>query len=737
MVKVKNIRLAICGTVLSVLILACTDDTFPGADSGRTTGSAHIRLTVTIPDAEIVRSRAGEMNDASIQKLDVLLFDNTQGNGDETKVGLVARRAIDNIAANSVDLPLSGGQSRVVYVVANARKYLESVSVSDSQLRNADGSYKYSLAAIRNMLTTGLSASPDEDGFISGVDIPGIPVPMSGSVPFNSGLAENAEINVQLVRALSKISVSTPLSNSKFKIKGLTICNGAQTGKILSPVTLGDEGKRVARMAYTISGDSVLYTYPTAVGGIDRPVSVVVEAQYNGQEKSLFYRLLISNDLTDPDKGLSLGRNYHYLIKISKVETEGQLDLNTAISAPPANIDYTVEESNNYNNVTIIGGNMFSLDYDRLVIYADSLESTTLGTFRTDYPFGEGQYGNITVDEGLILIGNPYFTKKDTIKTIIVEVSPSYSYLAHSDTNPRGVHLSLGSYKKTIEVIRNTSLDLHSGVIELSGISNAKILSFSGDLSSDWATFSTSSIYSAYNQSSGLTNELLVQSGNKGYLHLDENLNNDYRELYMEAISTSGVGSKYILHQEGTKNYLLGFFGGILERTSNTAQYSKQLLIEAYEENEENLTMFTTSPSNAQKQELHALYENGKQSTIKLARDYHSPAALYCLNKNRDTNGNGRIDDDEVHWYLPGIRQGMGILFYQSVATNLQEKYWSSSCVYNNFGEGAYENPIDTHIEGIWALNTILSSNNGYIVFPQTYGTAVTQKRSIRCVRDL
>lgn len=731
--KVKNMRLAVWGTVMSVLILACTDDTFSGPDSGRTWGNAHIRLAITVPDAEIVQTRAADRNDASIQKLDVLLFDNTQGNADETKVGLVSRRAIDNITANNVDLPLSGNNSRVVYVVANARKYLDGVPTSDSQLKNGDGSYKYSLAMIRNMLTTQLSASPGEDGFISSADIPGVPVPMSGSVPFGSGLAEDAVINVQLVRSLSKISVSTPLSNSKFRIKGLTICNGAQKGNILSPATLGEEGKGLDRMAYTISGDSVLYAYPTAVGGTDKPVSVVVEAQYNGQEKSSFYRLLITTELSDPDKGLSLKRNYHYQIKIGKVEIDGAKDLHTAISAPPANISYSVTESNNFNNVTIIGGKMFSLDYGQLVVYADSLTATPLATFKTNYPFGPGQYGSITVDEGLVLVGNPYFTENDTLRSIVVEVKPSYSHSTHSDRNQKGIHLSLGLYNRTIEVVRKSSLDIHPEVIELSNIVNARILSFGGDLSTKWATFSTSAIYSPYNQLNGLSVEQL--QSNKGYLHLDENLNSGQRELYMETASSSG-GVKYILRQEGIQNYTLGFFGGELQRTSSVSQYSKQLIIEAYEENEENLTMFTTSPSNAQKQELHALYENGKQSTIKLARDYQSPAALYCLNKNRDTNGNGRIDDDEIHWYLPGIRQGMGILFYQTVAGNLQEKYWSSSCVFNDFEEGTSTTPNHHHIEGIWALNTIISSNNGYIVFPQTYGTAVDQKRSIRCVRD-
>lgn len=35
-------------------------------------------------------------------------------------------------------------------------------------------------------------------------------------------------------------------------------------------------------------------------------------------------------------------------------------------------------------------------------------------------------------------------------------------------------------------------------------------------------------------------------------------------------------------------------------------------------------------------------------------------AEYACLNRNRDLNGNGKIDDDEIRWYLPAINQYMG-----------------------------------------------------------------------------
>lgn len=735
---VNNIRLIVFGAFLSVLITACTDDTFSGTDSVRTEGSARICLTITIPDAEIVQTRAGVSGDASVEKLNVLLFDNSQGDTDETGIGLVAQRSIDDITTNtSIELPLST-DSRMVYVVANARSYLSDIlAKQDGELKNSDGTYKYSLAQVRTMLTTTLSSSPDGDGFITGADIPGIPVPMSALVRFNDGLASNAIINAQMVRMLSRISVSTSLSTTKFKIKGLTVCNGAQTGSVLAPAIIGNDGKGLGRMAYTAPTDTVLYAYPTAVGGSDEPVSVVVEAQYNGQTVSSFYRLLITDDCSDPDKGLSLGRNHHYLIKINRVDMEGQSDLAAAISASPANIDYSVEESNDFSSVTIVNGNMFSIDTERLVIYADSLPPTPLVLFRTNYLLAAGeQIGSIEVDEGLILLGNPFFTQGDTVRNLIVEVTPSYMYDEHSGSDSKGIHLTLGGYTATIEIVKRASVDVHPVVIELDGISNARFLSSSGDADLWWTSFSLSPVYSPYSRTSSLSAPLLQQSGDRGYLHLDENMNNSYREAYLETVSLSGKRTKIVLRQEGVEHYLLGFFGGTLQTTGDIYQYSKQLVIEGYEESEEKLTLLTSVPTETQKSQLHALLTDGRQSTIVLARDYNSQAALYCLNKNRDTNGNGQIDDDEVLWYLPGVAQGMGIALYQSLSTGMKEQYWSSSCQYVTFDEGWGSGGVHSvHNEGVWALNTIYNST-GYDMFVHSFAFAVSQKRSVRCVRD-
>lgn len=732
---IKNYRLAVFGMVLSLFVSACVDDTFSDTEVVRTEGNAQIPLAVTIPDAEVIQTRTGSSGDASVNELDLLLFDNSSSSTGDSEVKLVARRSISH-TATSVVLPLSSGSSRLVYVVANARSYLSVLPDSDDDaLKDVSGHYKYSLADIRSMLTTELSAELDEKGFISS-GFPGLPVPMSGLIKFDSGLSSTSVINVQLVRSLSKISVSTSLGASKFKIKGLTICNGAQTGSILSPSNTDEDGKG-DRMGYSVT-DSLLYAYPTIVGGSSlKPVSIIVEAQYDGLKQSSFYRLLISNTLADVSTGLSLMRNKHYIVKIDRVDMNGYEDLDKAMASPPSNIDYNVTVSNNYNNVTLIGGKMFALDYERLTVYADNIEQLSVATMRTDYPLTSVGQGSVTVDEGLFLIGASNFTSEDIVKTFKVNITSLYSHPQHSDSSPKGIHISLGDYHKTIEIIKKSPLDVHPVSIQLSDISELKLISSSGDTNPWWMNFSRGPVYSPFDIRTVMDNVTLQNNGYKAYVHLDENINSDYRELYFQTLSKStGKREKHILHQDGAEKYSLGYFGGKLLSNSSILQYSYRLLIEGYEENEEPLSIFTEDnyPVNdEQKKALYAVFEDGKKSTILLADIYKSPAALYCLNKNRDVNGNGKIDSDEVLWYLPGIRQGMGIMLYQALTENLSTAYWSSSCCFNTFRD-MYD--TDYTCNGVYMMNTI-SNSTGYKFFCSPFSEAVKKKCNIRCVRDL
>lgn len=101
-----------------------------------------------------------------------------------------------------------------------------------------------------------------------------------------------------------------------------------------------------------------------------------------------------------------------------------------------------------------------------------------------------------------------------------------------------------------------------------------------------------------------------------------------------------------------------------------------------------------------------------------------------CLNRNRDLNGNGRIDDDEIRWYLPALNQYLG--FWMGVdALPVEVRLYPD----NKENDKNFIYLSSTVVEGkglrvFWANQ---GSNTGY------YGDNESGKgpRPYRCVRNL
>lgn len=733
---IKNIYYILTG-ILVIAISACTDEIESG-EGGISQGHALLHLDLTISNTEIIQSRAASgLTDISIENLHVLLFDTEAGNADEKQIKLIAHRQA-NIANNTVNLPLSD-KPRLIYVVANVDKLLANVSTTDNDLIEETG-YKYSLADIRDSLIT-LVPTLDNDLFVRNtMDIPQLPIPMSSEGMNYSKLTSTTTINVSLTRMLSKISVDTSLGDSEFKIEEVSIYRGADRGKVLPgslPVT--NDGNDFDRMAYTVEGNTI-YSYPTYVdtdsdSDIKKsPVSIIIKAAYKGGE-ARFYRLRIRTKADKTaGKETSLTRNCHYKINIKSVDTAGTSDINSAILNPEVNekIDYSVDIVDGFNSTTIEGGVAYSLDIDRVVIYADSLENAVIATLKTNFRFPEtGSIGSITVDEGLSMEGRNYFMEGDSLRSFVINVTPEYSNSLSNDDKSKGIHISLGAFNRTIQVLKEPSLDIHPVSMALSDISTAHLTTSGGSSESGWLSFSLYTPYSPHAIRPYLDENSLSLTGNKGYIHLDENIEDKYREAYIETTSINAVRTKYILHQEGFQRYLLGYLGGSMVETATVKMYNQQLIIEGYEENPDILDWMPSNNTLSEEDMTELAKEEPIKATYLLANKYNSPAALYCLNKNRDINGNGKVDEDEILWYLPSRGQGIGISFYQSLVNNIKAAYWSST-----YTKGM----------GTWSLFTLNNdteyrSENGaggfQLVAVSYVNTVIDGKaRYVRCVRN-
>lgn len=101
-----------------------------------------------------------------------------------------------------------------------------------------------------------------------------------------------------------------------------------------------------------------------------------------------------------------------------------------------------------------------------------------------------------------------------------------------------------------------------------------------------------------------------------------------------------------------------------------------------------------------------------------------------CLNRNRDLNGNGKIDDDEIRWYLPALNQYIGFWMGLDALPVEVRLYPYTNTSDKNF---IYLTSTVTNAKGLRVFWANQGSNTGY------YGDneSGNGSRPYRCVRNL
>lgn len=106
---------------------------------------------------------------------------------------------------------------------------------------------------------------------------------------------------------------------------------------------------------------------------------------------------------------------------------------------------------------------------------------------------------------------------------------------------------------------------------------------------------------------------------------------------------------------------------------------------------------------------------NGFYQSVALSKDY---AVYQCLSRNRDENGNGKIDADEMKWYLPAVNQ---CTYYWFGMNSLPE---DARITLEDRVENSYWNSTNAHAKW-WAAEG------------SAYGPNDKTKNKVRCVRSL
>lgn len=129
------------------------------------------------------------------------------------------------------------------------------------------------------------------------------------------------------------------------------------------------------------------------------------------------------------------------------------------------------------------------------------------------------------------------------------------------------------------------------------------------------------------------------------------------------------------------------------------------------------------------------------ETSHKLPKDAYKMQYAYaaCMSRNRDLNGNGQIDKNEIRWYLPSVNEYIRIGIGSNALTNTAQLYTGNKSAMTRGGyPGSY-------LE-YGALYYTSSQNNARLYWPievGSYGTdgeswaGGTAAKPIRCIRAL
>ena len=228
----------------------------------------------------------------------------------------------------------------------------------------------------------------------------------------------------------------------------------------------------------------------------------------------------------------------------------------------------------------------------------------------------------------------------------------------------------------------------------------------------NWLTLSQNAAYKASEQTQNYSGGSFPL-----YIHLDENLTGSERSALITATRGNGTVVKILVRQQ-TAIYAgpFGNYGGVsvggpsegtLDDSGQATPFSVQLRSGAQGYTRtmytEAIPEYTTLGEQFASSSISSYNGANKHSGLASTISYKSsayPAINYCAGKNRDTNGDGVLSNDEIKWYMPSINQAIGMWITNvydnssAYAWNISSPYWTTTkgtSIFNiNYTSGIY-----------------------------------------------
>ena len=544
--------------------------------------------------------------------------------------------------------------------------------------------------------------------------------------------------------------------------------------------TLSNRGTAAAGSSYAVANtrsgglaltnfEALMYAQEATVSAVANRPCIVIELEDKSGVSQGFYRADFWSNTGTPQY-LDILRNHRYQFTVTEVNGTGFSTPDDAYNSTPAGITtevISIDESE-IKEIVVSGNYWLGLSSTNVELsQAAQTDNSILA--KTNVTAGwsvEGIYNDAACSMAHNSAWLTSATKSGNNLTVTVIQNPSLGSRAAY------VKLTAGTLENVVRVVQKAkpqyiigidflelTLDSHFDYRPLkinfgsAGLyTKVEILNTDGTAISGtpWLVFSSHDNYTdAYNATPTrdlLTSNTYDTSSGTLQLHL-------YADEY---VTIGGADRKYLVRISSSSTIagvddpldrdsfgyevsqksinVMGQFGGTFN-PANIMPYEKQLGIEHLEEYYFKLSSSGPSVSGIQ-WGFHGVTTGvtdihyGHPGTITLAEnlsgwatgitppytDTNTYAARYCYDKNRDLNGNGVLDTNEIVWYLPAHNQLVALGVAENAAVT-------------PFAKMSYANTLET------------TANNAMSVYIQNGPTSSsyikTRTNRVRCVRDL
>ena len=491
-------------------------------------------------------------------------------------------------------------------------------------IANADASFAF-IKELNNVTTRSeLLAKKAELGgnlLMTGNLIPMVGC-VSGSTDGLINITKNASYKVQLERIISsvKFKVSCTKSGATFDLKSYEVVNVPQTSTLFGEnkgsdtdfwpggtITNDKDNSQLFEFGlfenrYTTTG---ITTYEDREKKVDHS-AVGKDIQFKSAPKYATYVILKGLYKGDSKSG-NVSADATYYVHLGNTNNNNYNNFENI-----RNTEYTYKISIEGVDKLIVEVEDSSKPYDR----GDGTISFTAGTFNVDAHY---EFFNITIPKG-----DEYFRDNN-------EDLPDWISFRIFDPNSNTTQaLTPGEEGKWATVMKYKTKDAsyNNKLITTIKQLNEELKSHFNNTRSDEVTLTC---------------------------YVAENMSDNYRECVIFRSKSSGNGSTLL--KDGIKirqNYGRKFF-------DNDGGYMLEILNETGALTDYGINATTNKKNSSDDDGLKNMKTEVGVQVNWPAIDQMKKIYAACMARNRDENGNGQIDDDEMKWYLPAINQYIGM----------------------------------------------------------------------------